>query len=235
MEHTDIGARNTPNLPGDVGADGGFRPTGGGMADTANETAGHAGEQAKQVASTATEGAKDVVQTAKDQAAEVGTEIKEQGKDIVNQARSQLRGQADDQTQQIAGKLRELGDEFRALIDGRPEEAQNVRGYADQAAGKLSEFAGRLESRGFDGVVDDVKSFARRRPGAFLAGAAVAGMAVGRLLRNSSGSGAAADMTTQAWTPPPVATTPTTQRTGLVAGPAVYRGDLTTELPTGAV
>jgi hypothetical protein len=213
MEHTDIGARNVPNPPGDVGT----------------------GEQTRQVAGMAAEGAKDVVQTAKDQAAEVGTEIKEQGRDVVNQARSQLRGQADDQTQQIAGKLRELGDEMRALVDGRPEQAQNVRGYADQAAGKLSELAGRLESRGFDGVVDDVKSFARRRPGAFLAGAAVAGMAVGRLLRNSSGSNDDAYTTTRASTPPPVATTPTMQQTGLVAGPAVYRGGVTTQLPTGAV
>jgi ElaB/YqjD/DUF883 family membrane-anchored ribosome-binding protein len=218
MAHTDIGARNAPNLPGDVGA--GER---------------RVGEQATQVADTATEGAKDVVHTAMDQAAEVGTEIKEQGRDVVNQARSQLRGHADDQTQQIAGKLRELGDEMRALVDGRPEQAQNVRDYADQAAGKLSDLARRLESRGFDGVVDDVKSFARRRPGAFLAGAAVAGMAVGRLLRNSSGSDAGADTTAWAPTPPPVATTPTTQHTGLVAGPAVYRSGVTTELPTGAV
>jgi hypothetical protein len=218
MEHTDIGARNAPNLPGDV-----------------DPGEGRVGEQPRQVAGTATEGAKDVVQTAKDHAAEVGTEIKEQGRDVVNQARSQLRGQADDQTQQIAGKLRELGDEVRALVDGRPEQAQTVRGYADQAAGKLSEFAGRLESRGFDGVVDDVKSFARRRPGAFLAGAAVAGMAVGRLLRNTSSSTNGNREMTRGTTPPPVATTPTTQHTGLVAGPAVYRSGVTTELPTGAV
>ena len=44
-------------------------------------------------------------------------------------------------------------------------------------------FANRLEMSGPQGLVDDVSSFARRRPGAFLLAAGVAGFAVGRIAR----------------------------------------------------
>lgn len=244
MEHTDIGARNAPTLPDDLAADGGSGPTAS-ATDTARETADEAREQAKNVAGTAVEGAHDVAQVAKHQAAQVGTEVKEQGKDLAHEARSQLRDQAQSQTGQIAGKLREIGDEIRALADGRPEQATNVRSYAEQAAGKISDLAGHVESRGFDGVIDDVKSFARRRPGAFLAGTAVAGFAVGRLFRNTSGSSQPSEMTSTrsastSYVAPSMATPQTTGLTvgppPTVEGPAQSRGDLpTTELPTGLV
>lgn len=231
----------------DIGADGGFgqerQPDG--ATETARAAANEAGEQARAVAGTAAEGARDVAQTAKEQAAQVATQAKEHGRDLAHEARLQVRQQAESQTHQIAGKLREFADEVFALVDGRPEEAPNVRGYADQAAGKVAELARRVERRGFDGALDDVKSFARRRPGAFLLGAAVAGFGVGRLVRNAPGSDATTgsdQMTTPH--PEPVSGMATPQTTGLtpggapplVEGPAVSRGDLpTTELPTGAV
>jgi len=57
--------------------------------------------------------------------------------------------------------------------------------YARQASGEVQRFAQRIDERGFDGLVDDLQSFARRRPGAFLLGAAVTGFATGRLLRGA--------------------------------------------------
>ena len=48
--------------------------------------------------------------------------------------------------------------------------------------------ADRLNSKGFDGVVDDVQAFARRRPGAFLAIAAATGFVAGRLFRGAQAS-----------------------------------------------
>ena len=48
--------------------------------------------------------------------------------------------------------------------------------------------ASRMEQGGAQGVVDDVTRFARRRPGAFLAGAAGVGFVVGRLVRAGAAS-----------------------------------------------
>ena len=225
----------------DIGADGGTRqgPAPGGAKDTAKAAADQAGEQARNVAGTAGEGARDVAQTAKEQASQVVTQAKEQGRDLADQARTQVREQAEGQTQQIATKLRDIGDELFALVDGRPDQASNLRGYADQAAGKLSEIADRIESGGLDGALNEIKSFARRRPGGFLLGAAVAGFGIGRLVRNAAGSGG--DGTgTRPQVAPGLATPQTTGLTTgappLVQGPAVSRGDLsTTELPTGIV
>jgi hypothetical protein len=42
-----------------------------------------------------------------------------------------------------------------------------------------------VQQRGYDGMVEDAQRLARRRPGVFLAGAAVAGFAIGRLLRSA--------------------------------------------------
>ncbi|GAC1503859.1 MAG: hypothetical protein NVS1B14_09480 [Vulcanimicrobiaceae bacterium] len=47
----------------------------------------------------------------------------------------------------------------------------------------MQSFADSLSSRGYDGVMQDVKGLARRRPGLFLLGAAAAGFGVARLAR----------------------------------------------------
>jgi hypothetical protein len=78
------------------------------------------------------------------------------------------------------------------LADGRTQEAGGTRDYARQAATTLQEWAGRVESRGFQGLTRDLEQVARRRPGTFLAGAAAAGFVLGRLVRSSSGSESAA-------------------------------------------
>jgi hypothetical protein len=69
------------------------------------------------------------------------------------------------------------------LAEGRPEEAGQLSAYAQKAAGKVTDVAERVEARGVEGALDDMKSFARRRPGVFLLGAGIAGFATGRLLR----------------------------------------------------
>jgi hypothetical protein len=50
--------------------------------------------------------------------------------------------------------------------------------------------AERLESGGLEGALSDLQTFARRRPGVFLLGAAATGFAVGRLLRGAQAANA---------------------------------------------
>jgi DNA anti-recombination protein RmuC len=184
-------------------------------ADEAQETAATAAEQSREVAaSAADEGrrvarraardARELAGTVSVQAEQVSQEIAEQGRSVVEETTTQLEEQARAQTERLAQALRQLGTEAQALAEGRPADAGTVRDYVSQASERLLEAAGRLEgvaddidSRGLQGVLEDVQRFARRRPGVFLVGAAIAGFGVGRAVR-SSGDGEAAPTRTPA-------------------------------------
>ncbi len=178
------------------------------------ETASVAAEAASQTAATAAEGTKQVATAAAEQVTEVTRQATDQARELVGQARSQLHEQASSQTERAASGLADVGRQIRALSDGRPDEAGMAGDAARQLADKVEEFADRIQQRGFDGAVQDLTNFARRRPGAFLLSAAATGFVVGRLGRGaqaakateSSGSAqlGSADMTS------PVPATPQT-------------------------
>jgi hypothetical protein len=60
-----------------------------------------------------------------------------------------------------------------------------VSDLAEQAAGRVDDAAGWLERHEPGEVLDSVRGLARRRPGAFLAGAALLGVLAGRLTRGA--------------------------------------------------
>lgn len=123
--------------------------------------------------------AAEVGSTAKEQAAGVAGEATTQARNLVGDLRDQLQGQARNQTQSLAENVRRLAQELREMSEnGNPD--STVAGVARQIADGGNQVAARLEQRGPDGLVSDLQNFARRRPGAFLAGAAAAGFLVGR-------------------------------------------------------
>jgi hypothetical protein len=142
-------------------------------------------DQGRQVADHASEQARQVADTAGAEAGNVVDEAREQVSGVMNEAQRQLRAQADEQTHRLGGALGGLGDRLQALADGRPEEAGPIGEYAETIAAQTRDIAGRIDDLGFDGVLDEVQRFARRRPGAFLIGAAVAGFASSRLGRGA--------------------------------------------------
>jgi hypothetical protein len=139
--------------------------------------------EASSVASTAAGGARDVAGEASTQAKAVAGEAKQQLDRLVSQGRDEVRQQAAQRAEQAAGQLRTLSEQFTALMEGRPEAAGPLVGYASDLQGQLRRLASRMEQGGPEGVIQDVAGFARRRPGVFLAGAAGIGFVVGRLVR----------------------------------------------------
>jgi hypothetical protein len=117
------------------------------------------------------------------QAKAVAGEAKQQLDRLISEGRDEVRQQAGQRTEQAAGQLRTLSEQFTALVQGRPEAAGPLVGYASDLEGHLRRLASRMEQGGPEGVIDDVAGFARRRPGVFLAGAAGIGFVVGRLVR----------------------------------------------------
>jgi hypothetical protein len=184
---------------------------------------------AADVASTVGEGAKETASEVVTQAKAVAGEARDQLSNMVDQTKSELAQQADARTRQAAGGLRTLAGHVQALADGRPQDAGPLTGLLGDAHSRVSTIANRLDTAGPQGVIDDVSSFARRRPLVFLAAAVGAGFAVGRLAR--AGRAAAQDApsstgtTTRAALPsPPVGVTPSYPASSSVpASPVVER------------
>jgi hypothetical protein len=145
-------------------------------------TASAAVDSGSQVASSAADGARNVAAEAAQQVTEVTQQASEQARQLAQRAQAELREQASSQTQRAAGGLRDLGQQFRGLAEG-----EGTSGFAADVArqlgGNVEQLAGRLEDRGFDGTLEDVRRFASRRPGVFLLGAAAAGFGAVRLGR----------------------------------------------------
>ncbi|MFD5932474.1 hypothetical protein [Streptomyces sp. NPDC060333] len=117
--------------------------------------------------------------TAKEQATNVVGEASAQARDLVGELRTQLTGQAETQTQRLAENVRRLSQELRELGEnGKPD--STMADVARQIADSGHQVAAHVEKRGPDGLISDLQGFARRRPGVFLAGAALAGFVVAR-------------------------------------------------------
>lgn len=150
--------------------------------DDQQSTTEKAKQEAKDVGHTAVSAGSDVASTAKEQGKQVARETARQAKNVYADARSHLRQQASSQQQRAAGGLRSVGDEIRSMAEqgGQSGPASEV---ARQASARISEVADWIEAREPGHVVTELKQFARRHPGVFLAGAGILGVLAGRLTR----------------------------------------------------
>lgn len=126
------------------------------------------------------EKATDAADTAKERAGDVAGEASARARDVAGELRDQLQEQAGAQTQRLAQNLRRLADDL-----GDMGETGKRNSPATHAVNRIADHgrdaASRLEDRGPQGLVSDLQDFARRRPGVFLAGAALAGFTAARL------------------------------------------------------
>jgi vacuolar-type H+-ATPase subunit H len=170
-----------------------------GLSDTAQAAseeaqalASTASDRGRQIVSVADEQAQQVVGAARDQISEMASEVSVQAGHLLDEAKQHLRGQAEAQTEQVGLAVDRFASQLRALSEGRPDEAGPVAGLAKEAAEQLGQVSGRISEGGLDAIVSDVTRFARRRPAVFLAGAVVAGFAVGRAVKAGRDSNGAA-------------------------------------------
>jgi gas vesicle protein len=172
--------------------------------DSSQGTAEVAREQAAHVAETAQESGQHVVETAKEEAANVAQEAKSQVGDLFAQTGQELKDQAAKQQERVASGLRSVSDELGQMA--RSSEGGMATDLVHQAASKTGEIASWLDQRDPGSLLDEVKSFARRRPGTFIAAAAIAGVLAGRLTRSIAGGASASasgtPATGQSTTPP---------------------------------
>lgn len=151
--------------------------------------AGTAKNEAAGVARSAAQSGQHLASEAKTQAAEVGREAGRQAKDvlqgmdILQMGKSQVTGQLSAQHDKAADALRTLSKELQAMASGESTEAGLGADVARQVSQRVESVAAWIESHEPSEVLDEVKRFARSRPGTFLAIAAGTGLLAGRMAR----------------------------------------------------
>jgi hypothetical protein len=141
-------------------------------------------DQAAQVSQSAKESGMHVAKTAADEASNVAVETRRQAKHLGQEVTSQVQQQAALQKDKAASGLHSLGAELRSMAQqgGQSGPATDL---AQQAADKVTDLAAWLEHRDPGSLLEEVRTYARRKPGTFLLGAAAAGVLAGRLTRGA--------------------------------------------------
>jgi hypothetical protein len=167
--------------PATTGA-GATSPTTTSTTSTTTSTKDVAVDEAKNVGQTAAQAGSQVASVATDQAKEVAYETQRQAKDLLDQGRTQVKEQVVTQQQKAGQSLSSLAQELRSLADGTSQGAPGpARDLLQQASSSVESFATMLQNREPADLLDEVRRFARRKPGLFLLGAAAAGVLAGRL------------------------------------------------------
>lgn len=156
-----------------------------GQSSTGQSTMDTAKEQAADMSQTVKDTGGQVASTVAEQARTVAGETTRQAKDLLNEAHTQLRDQAGAQKEKAVGGLHTLADGLRSMAEGNGAQAGVAGDLAKEAADKAKMMATWLEQRDPGNILNDIRNLARRRPGAFLLGAALAGVAAGRLTRGA--------------------------------------------------
>lgn len=147
-------------------------------------------ERAQDAAGTAAEEGKHVAGTAAEEARNVAAEAAGQARSVLNDALGQVSEQSRAQQERLAGTLQTFGDDLEQMAgQGSPGLATDI---AREVATRARGFASQLQDREPSQLLEDVRGFARRRPGAFLLGALTAGVVAGRLARGTADGIAAA-------------------------------------------
>jgi hypothetical protein len=152
--------------------------------DTDSSTRDVAKDEARGVAQDAVQSGKQTVDTAKQQAGEVAGEAANQAKRLFEQAREQMTSQGSSQKEKATTTLRSLADDLTGMIEGGGAQQGLAGDLAREASDRVKSVADWLESREPADVLDDVRRFARQRPGVFLLSAAVVGFLGGRVTRS---------------------------------------------------
>ncbi len=159
------------NTPGGVTAD-----------DTTSARSGDLRDDVSTLASDAGDAGRHVVDVAKDETRSVASETKDQARRFLGEVGDELSSQAAAQQTRLAGGLRSAGSDLSEMA-----KASTGSGYASElvrGAGDRVDAVGRwLEQRDPRSVLEEVKGFARRRPGVFIAIAIGAGVLAGRVTR----------------------------------------------------
>lgn len=143
----------------------------------------------KDVAQDAKASGEHVAETAREEVRNVSSTVGEQARTLLHEASSEFGSQAGTQQQRLAEGLRSLSQEFGSMAEGSDGSSSQATGLVRDASQRTQDLADWLEQHGPGDVLEEVKQFARRKPGTFIAVAAGVGLLAGRLTRGLADDG----------------------------------------------
>lgn len=152
-------------------------------------------QQAQEAAGTAADEGKHVASVAAGQAKDVAGEAKAHARNLVGEAQGQLDEQTRTQRDRLVGTLQSFSDDLEKMA-GSGDTPGLASEVARQVADRTRSLGQHLDGREPADLLDDVRRFARQRPGTFLLGALAAGVAVGRLARGAKDASSSPSGTT---------------------------------------
>jgi hypothetical protein len=145
---------------------------------TAHDAAG----AARDVAGDAKETAQHVGGVAKDQASKVASEASDHARQLFGQASESVKDQAGQQQERAATGLRSISSQLGDMADKSDDDGIATKIVRD-LSNRAGSVAGFLEGRDPGSLLAEVRSYAARKPGTFIAIAAGAGILAGRLTK----------------------------------------------------
>jgi hypothetical protein len=150
--------------------------------DTPLAGTGPTGHSPSEGQDSTTEQVKNTASVAQDEAKQVASDVREQARGLLTETRTQVEDQSRTQRDRLVETIRTFSDDLDGMAEQRSGLASDA---AREVANRVRSFGQQLDGREPTELLDDLRSFARRRPGMFLAGSVIAGVVVGRFLRGS--------------------------------------------------
>ncbi len=128
-----------------------------------------------------------VTEQARQQGQQLTQQARQQASNLANRGGEQVKGQLANQKHDASQRMVPIQSALRETAQQLRRQGQvPVAEYTDGAAERVERFSGYLRETDVEEIVDEVRSFARRRPGLFLGGAVTLGFLATRFLKSSS-------------------------------------------------
>lgn len=176
--------------------------------------------QAQRAAEVAKEQGKHVGDVAKSEAQNVTAEAQQQVRNLVGEARTQLEEQSRTQLDSLVTMLQGVGEDLERMARGEGTSAGIAQDVVSQVSEKARALSSQIKDREPGELLDEVRGFARRKPGTFLLGALAAGVVAGRLARGAKDAHDSSP------------TQVTSSGTGSTQGQPMMQAPTTTQLPS---
>ncbi|HWJ65595.1 MAG TPA: hypothetical protein VNT31_02870 [Nocardioides sp.] len=148
---------------------------------------GHGGttDQAKAAASTAGEEGKHLAHEAGAEMKGVAADAQDQARDLLHQARTEVESQSRTQLETLVSTLQGFADDLEKMARGEGPGSGLARDVVREVGDKATALSTQLRGREPAELLDEARTFARRKPGTFLLGALAAGVVAGRVVRGT--------------------------------------------------
>ena len=126
----------------------------------------------------------------KDEAARQGAaaydSLKQGARSLGDEARERAAHYAAEQKEAVSSHLEDFAHAIRRASDDLSQRDQTMAAqFVRQAAGGLESLSRSVSGASFEDMIDSVRQFGRNNPAAFIGGAVLAGLALGRFVRAS--------------------------------------------------